>query len=603
MPLVAWAVSSYVAGLLAGFRWASNADPVLSNAGVGALVVAVTAIGVIAALSAHRRGIVMFACALIAACGVFVARDAARGDAACVARALSAEAWSAARAPSPCATLRALGRPHGALERWRLHAGVSIDTLFGSDAPLVRALLIADQAGIPVEMRDRFAAAGLVHMLSISGLHVAVIAGGMLIVFEALRLGRRAAMWGAVAVTLLYVAGIGAPPPALRSATLLGATAASRALQRPVSPWATLALGAAVPLHDPRVVLDIGWQLSVGGYAALTAAGIWTRRHFPVEWRGWRRTVCRDLAVSILASAVTAPIVAWTFGRVSLVAPLTNLAAGPVMAALQPALFLAMILAPVHGAAALVADAARPLLHAFDGVAAAGASVPFASLDVAPTLATAVAGGLAGIALVVAASSRRAWPPLVFAAASVAGAAWWPLAARGSGVTELHMIDVGQGDAIAARTPRGRWLLFDAGRNWRGGDAARATIVPYLRRFGGDVTVFVLSHPHADHVGGAATALRALRPAAYRDAAFAGGSASYRASLQAAATLGVPWARVHPDDSIVVDGVVVRFLAPDSAWTAHLTDPNLASTVALVRYGSTCAFSSPATRRPRRRRG
>jgi competence protein ComEC len=45
--------------------------------------------------------------------------------------------------------------------------------------------------------------------------------------------------------------------------------------------------------------------------------------------------------------------------------------------------------------------------------------------------------------------------------------------------------------------------------------------------------------------------------------------------------------RVHPDDTMRVDGVRIRFLAPDSAWTSSLDDPNEASTVASVEYGST----------------
>src|ERR1019366_7286110 len=137
----------------------------------------------------------------------------------------------------------------------------------------------------------------------------------------------------------------------------------------------------------------------------------------------------------------------------------------------------------------------------------------------------------------------------------------------------------------AVRTPHGHWILVDAGRAWPAGDAGRKYVIPYLRRFGGELSAFVLTHPHADHAGGAASVFRALHPVSYRDAAFAGGSTPYRQSLDVAGQLGVPWARVHPGDSLAVDGVSVRFLAPDSAWTAHLTDPNLASTVALVRYG------------------
>jgi competence protein ComEC len=149
----------------------------------------------------------------------------------------------------------------------------------------------------------------------------------------------------------------------------------------------------------------------------------------------------------------------------------------------------------------------------------------------------------------------------------------------------LHVLDVGQGDAVALRSPGGRWVLFDAGRVWRGGDAGRRTVVPYLRARRGRLVAFVLSHAHADHVGGAATVLRALRPAQFVDAAFVLGSSAYRDALGAARDAGVRWRRARPGDSLVVDGVVIEFLAPDSTWTASLDDPNSASVVASVRYG------------------
>src|SRR5262249_40768476 len=135
------------------------------------------------------------------------------------------------------------------------------------------------------------------------------------------------------------------------------------------------------------------------------------------------------------------------------------------------------------------------------------------------------------------------------------------------------------------RTTHGHWILFDAGRAWRGGDAGRSTVVPYIARRGGQLDAFVLSHPHTDHVGGAATVLRMLHPSIYVDAGFAGGADAYRASLDAAKTTGVKWMRAHPGDSLAIDGVSLTFLAPDSAWTASLSDPNLASVVVLVRVG------------------
>jgi competence protein ComEC len=250
-------------------------------------------------------------------------------------------------------------------------------------------------------------------------------------------------------------------------------------------------------------------------------------------------------------------------------------------------LFLAMMLAPVHSAAVFVAGACHPLLVLFDNIATTAAEFPVASLDVVPSLAATVLAGGCVVALITAAVSRYPGRPLVTAAGLFVAIAWLPLIplSRSSEV-EMHVLDVGQGDAILIRTDRGRWLLFDAGRVWRSGDAGRSTIIPYVMRRGGKLVTFVLSHPHADHLGGAATVFRALHPATFWDAAFAQGSVAYREVLRTALDSRVEWRRVHPRDEIQIDGVTVEFLAPDSAWTASLADPNEASAIALVRYRS-----------------
>lgn len=477
--------------------------------------------------------------------------------------------------------------PPDALERWRAQVAATLDRRFGPDAPMVRALLIADTRGLDPDLRDRYADAGLVHLLSISGLHVAIVGGALLLLLGALRLPPQGAAAAAVGITALYVVAIGAPPPAVRSATLFAATQLSRAIQRPVSPWGSFALAALLPLADVRTALDLGWQLSVSGYAAIIVAGRVGRR-LPERLRGWRATLARELVAGVLTSLATAPLVAWHFGRLSLIAPLSNLAAGPIVSLLQPTLFLVMLLPDALGAA-FVVDAARPLLRAMDGVAGA-AAVPSSSVAVAPTAFAAVLAGVGSIALLVAGWSRHWARPLGVAAASVAVIAWLPdlptaLVRPRAGV-ELHMIDVGQGDALALRSPRGRWVLIDAGRSWRGGDAGRSTVVPYLRRRGGTLAMLVLTHPHADHIGGAASVLRALRPVEVRDAAFVEASPGYRELLGTAAGTGTRWQRVRPGERIDVDGLELEFLAPDSAWTVSLRDPNEASTVVRARYGA-----------------
>jgi competence protein ComEC len=469
--------------------------------------------------------------------------------------------------------------------RLRIAAGRRIDAVFGEDAPLARALVLADERAIDRAVRSRYSDAGIVHMLSVSGLHVGIIAAAVELLFAVARMSRRRAALASLIATIAYVAMLGFPAPAVRSAVMLAVGTTSRVAQRPTSPWAALALGALLPLVDPRVVTNLGYQLSVLGMASLIASRSVAERLIAGRFDRWARGIAAELIVSAIATATSLPLIAWTFGRVSLVAPIANIAAAPLFGILQPLLFLALAVSWVPPLAYFIADAAHAVILAADRVSVIAAAIPFAAVDVAPSLATVVAMGVASVCGLVACVTRHPGRALVSGVASLSVAMWLPLLPDEAGFTEVHMIDVGQGDAVAVRTPRGRWIVIDAGRSWAGGDAGRQTVVPYLRRRGGSVAAFVLSHPHADHVGGAASVIRALPPERFLDGAYVEGNVPYRAALDAAAEGGVAWERVHPGDSLVVDGVALTVLAPDSAWTASLRDPNEASVVVRVRVG------------------
>ena len=437
MPLVTAAVLAYAVGLLAGFGgWVAPAIIVALGCGLGAGVRrqpvpgALVAIALAGAVVAHDARLEDRACRLAlggsvgpwdgvvtggvraqAGGRVLLAVGTCRLPVSVAARQGQADAGDRVRVSGRLlaggglgegalarvdrATIERVG--HGPrLPRLRARAGRAVERVFGADAPLAAALLVADTRQIPPAVRDRFAASGLVHILSISGLHVAIVAEAVQLVLLAARLPRRGALIAALAITLGYVALLGWPAPALRAGAMLGVSAVGRLLQRPTSPWAGLAIGGGIPLlADGRTVLDLGWQLSVSGVAALIAAGALGRRWVTPRLSGWRGSVARGLLTSAVATVVTAPLVTWHFGQLSLVAPLTNLAAGPVVAVLQPALFLALVLAPVTPLARFVADAAHPLLAALDGVAAAGAAVPYGAVAVAPTLTGAFLCGVA----------------------------------------------------------------------------------------------------------------------------------------------------------------------------------------------------------------
>lgn len=477
-----------------------------------------------------------------------------------------------------------LVRPPGMLARWRAWTGNRIDALYGADAPLARALLLADADDIDRAVRDRFADAGIIHMLSVSGLHVGIIAGAVRAMASAARAGALAADCVSLGVTMAFVLFIGAPPPAVRSAGMLALGVVARLRQRPTAPWGIWAVSCAIPLVEPRVVLDLGWQLSVAGMAGLLASGGLARR-VAGSFRGWRRTVVESMVATTVASAATAPLVAWVFGRVSLAALVTNVVAAPLFGVAQPLLFASLVLLPLQAIAALLADAARSALALIDLVARVGAALPQAVVRAEPDAATALLLGVAAVAGMVALVGRWWRRPALCALGAVALATWWPVLRPGPGHLELHTLDVGQGDAIALRTPRGRWLLVDAGGGGRGTDAASSVIWPYLRRLGGDVVYLALSHPHLDHIGGAATLIARAGTDTVWDGAYVSGSGVYREVLRSARAHRRHWRRVAAGDSIRFDGVSVTVLAPDSAWLAGLDDPNEASVVLQVTYG------------------
>ena len=309
------------------------------------------------------------------------------------------------------------GEGSSLLSTARERAGRAIEATFREDAPLAKALLIADRQEIPLEMNDAFIGAGLVHILSISGLHVGIIAASVALLLESVRLSRRVSAGATLIVIAVYVAVLGGQPPALRAAAMVGAVTAGKFSQRPTSPWALLAIGAFIPLVQPRIVSNLGYQLSVAGMAALIAGGVFARRTLAPNLRGWKLKAARELSVSVIATLVSAPLIAWTFGRLSLIGPLSNIAATPIVALLQPLLFLALILSPIPVAAHFAADAAHPLLLALNGCAQLFASLPGAVVEVSPSWLTVLfALGAVGALLVAITSRFPARPALVGAA-------------------------------------------------------------------------------------------------------------------------------------------------------------------------------------------
>ena len=291
-------------------------------------------------------------------------------------------------------------------ERMRLRASAAIDSAFGEDAPIARALLVADQSEIPRETKRMYADAGIVHMLAISGLHVSIVAASLALLMSLARIPNRTASLLTAAIIIGYVFMLGFPAPALRAAVMVCVAAAARVYQRHTSRWSVLALGGLVPLAVPSTVMEVGYQLSMAGIAAVMAAGLLCRRITIATGRTWTAAIVRSLIVSTMATLATAPLVAAWFGRLSVIGPITNLLADPVIALVQPMLFLSLVLSPFPTLSRFVANAAHPLLIIFQAIARRAALVPHAAIAVSLSPACVIFAALAAFALIVACTSR-----------------------------------------------------------------------------------------------------------------------------------------------------------------------------------------------------
>lgn len=353
---------------------------------------------------------------------------------------------------------------------------------------LTRALLLGDLAALPGDWRRALRRTGLLHLIAVSGMHVALLAAG---VAAAGAWWRRRARGLALALGVLgYLALVGPQPSILRAAGMALVALLGLALGRPQAALQSLATAAsAMALFDPRVVDDLGFRLSASATLGLL---LLAPRLAPAGERA--RPLRAALAVSLAAQIATFVWIAPVFHQIPLAAPAWNLLAIPwsALALAVGAAWTAIAVAwPTFGAA--TGGILDPLAWPLAGLARVPPE-PWSNLPLAlgPGEAALVALLLAWTVFV---AGRRG-------ALLLALACGQPLAPIGGtpGVA-VSFLDVGQGDAtlLADRTVA---ILVDGGGQ-RGRDLASSALLPALARRGRSrLDVAVLTHADFDHCGG-----------------------------------------------------------------------------------------------------
>ncbi len=383
-------------------------------------------------------------------------------------------------------------------------------------AAVVMALVTGSQAAIPPLLTAAYARAGVSHILSISGFHVAIIAAALtqlllvvLLRWEWLALRwnlRRGVLLFILPFMALYLLFTGAAPATARSVLMLAAVVVAFWAEREGEALDALLLSALLLIvHNPVVLFDLSFQLS---FLSLWGIVVLTPLLFvPFEQRlsGWRRNAALFAAASFAAVLATAVPTLLTFHQASLTGILANLVVVPLLG--YGATLVGCVAAP------LVA-AAPPLAHALFVVAgwlARAADAFIIKIAALPVLRSYQVGRfdlLLALALlsIVSFVSSRPWRWRLTGMLALVGLFWhlWP-APGTDGRLRMTFLSVGQGDATLIRFPDRTTMLVDGGGYLRdnGRDFGDRYLVPALHALQVErIDYLVLTHPHPDHLGG-----------------------------------------------------------------------------------------------------
>ncbi len=434
-----------------------------------------------------------------------------------------------------------------------------------------KALLIGDASAISPEILEDFKGSGSMHILSISGAHLSILASFLFLIFYwllrrsafvVLRLPvKKIAAGLCLPPLILYTLLAGGNAPVVRSLIMVAVFMLAICADKQKDLFSSLALAALVILlWDPNSLLTASFQLSFAAVAAIiTVAPLlagWTGKRDKEQSFGHRlvrkvrQYTVGALVVSLAVTISTAPILLYYFNRVSLIGLVANLPVEFLICFWSlPLGFLAVpLLFNLPPIASLLLHTGAYGLEWSLRMTAFFNDFPLASLWLpTPSLPLVACYYLTLLAAVALFGSKRGFSGL-------AGAAWLlvvffffmpPAELKKGRIThsELTFLDVGQGSATVLELPAGKRILIDGGGSSSpssGFNVGEDIIAPFLWQKGiKRLDAIVVTHADGDHYNGIPFLLQHFRPRTLWVNEFAGHYADWAKMLSLAASLNI----------------------------------------------------------------
>ncbi|MET0964143.1 MAG: DNA internalization-related competence protein ComEC/Rec2 [Noviherbaspirillum sp.] len=382
-------------------------------------------------------------------------------------------------------------------------------------AGVIIALVIGDQRDIGQADWKIFTRAGIGHLVSISGLHITMVAGLVAALAQALWRrsfyaslqlplllpAQKAAALAGIAAALVYVLLAGFGVPAQRTLYMITVVGMALWSGRIASvPHVLCAALGAVLLLDPWAVLWPGFWLSFSAVAVILMVSV---GRADARARGRWQALATAGRTQYAVTVGLVPLTLLLFGQISLVSPLANAVAIPLVSLAVTPLALAGSVAPAPLSGWLL-HAAHWLMQQLTGLLEWLSALPLAVWSAPMPAWWMFVLALLGMLWLLA---PRGWP-----ARWLGLVLWLPLLLNAPDFPErgfrVMAFDVGQGNPLLVETARHR-LLYDTGPAFTPeADSGNRVILPYLRSRGiATLDALVVSHSDADHAGGALSVL------------------------------------------------------------------------------------------------
>lgn len=472
----------------------------------------------------------------------------------------------------------------------------SVDRLFSQEhIPLAKAVLMGERSGLDADVRTAFSRAGLAHLMAVSGMHVGFLLMPLWFVLPWFRRSGLFMVAGLLltGLVLLTYAGItGFSVSVSRASIMSFGLAAARLFHKPGTSLNILGTAALLLLvYDPEMLFDVGFQLSFLAVLVILTTLPQTRYLLPTKYRyGKLAGFFQFFMLSVLVQGALYPVLIRTFNEFSVAGPLANLLAVPMVQILFLLALLSLLVSVVHLPLAILLNVPGDFLLSW-------------LIELALVVGTHPAAWMQGVlpgwwvyglwffAFGLMASARlprirwkMASGLLLFLVVMQADTLIDSLRVK---VLQVTFFDVGQGDAVLLQTPGGQTFLYDTGVWTPNYDSAERVLLPELKAMGiRRLDGLILSHPHADHIGGAATLLQHMPVDTMYQPALPAETAVWNRYMAEASQRDIPLREVGTGDRIGKEsGLRMLVVSPDEDLPAR--DPNNQSVAVLVVYGNT----------------